>query len=479
MRWPGLKSIYAAGVLAMSQAGCSLVPNYARPDPAIPGNWSGTANNGLENAVAVRSGWWRSFGSPELSKLVEQSLSANYNLQAAVARIEEASGTAQIAGAPLYPALSLNGTLDSSNGRSSDLKPERIQNAFLLATYELDFWGKNRASAKSAQALTSASEFDRDTVAMTLAANVADTYCQILALRERIRLAQTIARDAERVLALIEARVSVGTASEVDVEQQRNAVATFNAAVPILQQQLEQSLHLLATLVGAAPEGFEVAARRLNDLDIPKVRANLPTLVLRQRPDISAAEARLVSANFSIGAARAAFYPRIDLTAAGGIASSSLSHFFPMAKGLSELGATSLLPLFSGGQLEGQLHLNRAQFVELTASYRQSVIAALQDVEDALTAVTQLRDLEQATTVAANSARRAASLTAAEFRLGTVDFLTVLTVERTLYQSEDALLQVRMQRLQAAIGLFRALGGGFGAGRTEAAETSTGMTARN
>jgi NodT family efflux transporter outer membrane factor (OMF) lipoprotein len=442
----------------------------------MPASWSGATNNGLQDAVPVQSGWWQSFKNPELSALEERSLAANYNLQAAVARIEEARGTAQIAGAPLYPAFSLNGTIDSSTGRSSDLKPSRVQNAFVLGSYELDFWGMNRASAASSNELTRASEFDRDTVAMTLAASVADTYFQILALRERVDLAQRIARGAARVLTLIEDRVSVGTASEVDVEQQRNAVATFQAAIPVLQQQLEQSLHLLATLAGVAPEGFDVGPRRLNDVAIPRVRANLPSAILLQRPDIRAAEARLVSANFSVGAARAAFFPSLNLTAAGGIASPSLSHFFPLAQGLSELGGTLMQPLFQGGKLAGQLHLNRAQVLELTASYRQSVISALQDVEDSLSAVTQLDDLERAATVAAQSARRAASLTAAEFQLGTVDFLTVLTVERTLFQSEDALLQARMQRLQAAVGVYRALGGGFVTDRTQAAYAGTGTT---
>jgi NodT family efflux transporter outer membrane factor (OMF) lipoprotein len=334
------RSLFACFVapLTFLQAACSLVPRYTRPDPSVPPAWSGASNQGLQNAVAVRSGWWRSFGGTELSTLVQRGLATNYTLRAAIARIDEARGTAQIAGAPLYPALSLNGTLDTTNGRSSDLKPSRTQNAFALASYELDFWGKIEATASSARALTTASEFDSDSVAMTLAASVADTYFQLLSLRERTDLAQRIARGAARVLSLIEARVSVGTASDVDVEQQRNAVATFNAAIPILQQQLEQNLHLLAILVGAAPEGFDIAAHRLNDLPIPTVLADLPASVLRQRPDIRAAEARLVSANFSVDAARAAFYPTINLTAAGGIASPSLSHWCWLSGSAGEQG---------------------------------------------------------------------------------------------------------------------------------------------
>jgi NodT family efflux transporter outer membrane factor (OMF) lipoprotein len=465
--------------LALLQGACSLVPQYTRPDPSVPPAWSGASSQGLKNATAVRSGWWRSFGSTELSTLVERSLATNYSLQATITRIDEARGTARIAGAPLYPALSLNGTLDRSNGQGTSLQTSRTQNAFGLATYEIDFWGKNRATAESAKALAAASAFDSDAVAMTLTASVADTYLQILSLQERIRLAKTIAHDAERVLSLIEARRSVGTATDIDVEQQRNAVATFDSAVPILQQQLEQSLHALAILVGGIPEGFDVAAHSLDNLAIPQVQANLPSVVLRQRPDIRAAEARLVAANFSVGAARAAFYPSLNLTAAGGIASPSLSHFFPLAQGLSDVGGTLLQPLFSGGLLEGQLQLNRAQVVELTATYRQTCIAALQDVEDSLTAVAQVKDLEQADTVAADSAQRAARLTAVQFQLGTADFLTVLTVERTLYQAEDALLQVRLQRLQAAVGLFRAMGGGFDAEPTDTANADIGTTAAN
>lgn len=465
--------------LALLPAACSLVPAYLRPDPAIPSAWNGAAAQGTQSGLPVSGAWWQSFGSNDLSALEERGLSANYNLQAAMARIDEARGTAQIAGAPLYPAISLNGALDRSNGRGTDLKTSRTQNAFVAATYEIDFWGKNRATADAAKAQAAASQFDSDTVAMTLTASVADTYLQVLSLRERVHLAQTIASDARRILSLIEAQQSVGTASEVQVQQQRNAVATFDAAVPVLRQQLDQSLHLLAVLTGNVPEGFDLAGQGLNGVSVPEVQADLPATILRRRPDIRAAEARLVSANFSVGAARAAFYPSLTLTAAGGIASPSLSHFFPMAKGLSDVAGAVLQPLFSGGLLEGQLRLNRAQVVELTASYRQAIIAALQDVEDSLSAVEQAKQLEAADTIAVDSARRAADLAAAQFRLGTADFLTVLTIERTLYQSEDALLQARLQRLQAAVGLFRALGGGFDSEQTEASSASANAVSQN
>jgi NodT family efflux transporter outer membrane factor (OMF) lipoprotein len=224
-------------------------------------------------------------------------------------------------------------------------------------------------------------------------------------------------------------------------------------------------------LVGNTPEAFDISGENLAGIPVPAVQADMPATVLSQRPDIQSAEARLISANFDVGAARAAFYPSFSLTGTAGIVSSSLSHFFP-ATGLTDIAASLLQPVFSGGLLAGQLKVDRAHAVELTASYRQTVIAALQDVEDALTAVERLQQLEAIDQIAVESARRASDLANAQYRFGAIDFLTVLTAERTLYQAEDALLQVHLQRLQAVVGVFRALGGGFTPAETTAAPAS-------
>ena len=437
-------------------SGCSLVPEYRRPDPTVPAAWATSNAGGLQTAVPVRSGWWRSFGNPELTALVERSLTGSFDLQAAIARVDKARGAAEIAGAPSYPALELGAT--GSHGSASG--DTHALNLFAQASYELDFWGKNRAASHSAEALTQATAFDAETVGLTLASSVANTYFQILSLQERVRLAQQVADSARKTLSLIQARASEGVASELQVQQQLNVAATFDAAVPALRQQLDQNVHLLAVLVGGTPEEFGVSGQDLNGIPIPEVQPELPAAVLRQRPDIQAAESRLLSANFDVGAARAALYPNISLTAQGGGASGALSHFFPAAA-VWNLAANLVQPLFDGGRLRGQLRVDRAHAVELVATYRQTVITAFQDVEDALTAAVRLKELETADTVALNSARRASELSEAQFQLGAADFLTVLTTERTRYEAEDALLQVRLKRLQAAVGLFRALGGGF------------------
>lgn len=436
--------------------GCSLVPEYHRPDPPVPEAWATSNAGSSRSAVPVRSGWWRSFDNPELNALVEHSLMGSFDLQAAMARIERARGVAEIAGAPLYPSLDLNGTASKGSASGSG----HFSSLFAEASYEIDFWGKYRATSHSAEALTQATTFDAETVALTLSASVADTYFEILSLQERVRLAQQIADSARQTLTLLEAQAKEGVASELQVQQQRTEVANFEAAVPVLRQRLEQEVHLLAVLIGGTPEQFTVGGQNLNGITIPEVQADLPATVLRRRPDIQAAEARLISANFDVGAARAALYPNISLTAQGGVASGSLGNFFP-ATALWNLAANLVQPLFEGGRLQGQLKVDRAHAIELAATYRQTVVSALQDVEDSLTAVTHLKELETFNEAAIHSARRASELANAQFQFGAADFLTVLTTERTRYQAEDALLQVRLQRLQAAVGLFRSLGGGF------------------
>lgn len=468
---PLLASVLMLGLCS----GCSLVPAYKRPDAPTASAWSGAAQTSLADAVPVRSGWWRSYRDPALNGLVERSLQHNFSLASAVASVAAARANAERAGAPLYPALTLNGTFarshqSASNGSSSS---GHGQSLFAQASYEIDFWGLNAANADSARMLARATSFDRDTVALTLTATVVDTWFQIQSQRRRIALAQTIADDAAKILALLLAQQDAGVATELQVQQQRNALATFQAAIPALQQQLDQNAHLLATLVGAAPEALAVADAELTSIPIPQPLANLPSSLLDTRPDIRSMEARLQAANYSVGAARAAFFPSMVLTADGGLSSSSLSHF--LASPITSVAASLAAPIFDGGALRGQLHASEAGVAKAVADYRVSVVSALQDVEDSLSAAAQQRQVEIADQAAADAARKAATLADAQYRLGTIDFLTVLDTQRILYQAEDALMQTRLARLQASVSLFRAFGGGFGL--TDANDTSSDAAA--
>ena len=462
---PGPARPAYAIVLALTLlfSGCSLVPAYKRPDTSLAQRFDGTASASLANTTPVRSEWWRAYQDPALNVLVERSLRNNLSLASAVATVEEARGNAERAGAPLYPSLSLGATYDRSHqGGTGGEKGStgKSQSVFLEASYEVDFWGINAANANAAILLARASEFDRDTVALTLTASVANTYFQIQSLRRRVMLARTISTDAEHILQLLIAQKDAGVTTELQIQQQRNALATFQANVPALQQQLDQSLHSLAVLTGSAPEQMNVGDVQLIAIPIPMVRPNLPSSLLETRPDIRSKEATLQSANYSVGAARAAFFPSLVLTADGGLSSGSLSHFLtsPFASIATSLAA----PVFDGGALRGQLHANQAAVAKGVADYRQTIITALQDVEDSLTAAQQQQLAEAADQSAADAARQAATLAEAQYRFGTIDFLTVLDAQRTLYQAEDTLVQARLLRLQASVGLFRAFGGGFG-----------------
>jgi NodT family efflux transporter outer membrane factor (OMF) lipoprotein len=460
-------ALLAALTLALGTAGCSLAPVYVRPPVGAAADWTSTRMP-AEHGIAVRAGWWRSFGSPELDRLMDIALSGNLNFQAAVARIAEARGTAEIAGAPLFPSVNLAGTQDHGTG----LKGGSTHELLAQASYELDFWGKNRAAAASGATLVDASSFDADTVAMTLSASLADGYFQILSLRERIRLARQIASDARRVLALIEVQRSAGTATDLQVQQQRTAIATFDAAVPALQQQMDVAIHALAVLTGQPPEGFTVEAGDLAALSRPDIVPDLPPALLERRPDIRAAEARLIAANFDIGVARAAFFPNITLTGAAGIGSTSLSHFFPPAA-VTDLGVGLLQPLFQGGQLEGQLQVAQGRKLELVALYREAVLTAYQDVEDALSTLDQLRAQLAIETAANAAAQKAYELAQLQYSLGSSDYLTVLTTEQTFYGTQDTLQQLQLAQLQAVVGLCSALGGGFDHGAEPVGPTVT------
>ncbi|MEA9993396.1 efflux transporter outer membrane subunit [Pseudomonas sp. 10B1] len=436
---------FTAGLLL---GGCSLVPSYHQPQVPIAPAWD--AVQGLTGASTPGGPWWEEFHSDELNGLVAKGLTDNYTLKAAVSRIDEAQALAQVTGAAKYPLLSLGGNFQRQNNYGTTQK----RSAFADATYEVDFWGKQRAAADSSTALAHASAFDAQTLRMTLGANIANTYFQVLSLDDRLRLAQSIAGDAQQVLDLVNVQAAQGAVSNLEVEQQRNALQTFQAAVPPLRQQRDMALYQLAVLVEVPPQGFKVTQVGLNNLAVPNPRAGLPVGLLRQRPDIQAAEARLRSANFDVGVARAAFLPNLSLDLQGGIDTLSGSNIWSM---LGTLGQ----PVFAGGQLKGQLHLDQAHVQELTSSYRESVIEALQDVQTQLSAAHQLDQSYTLNVAAVTSAREAARLAQVRYRLGSTDFQTLLIVERTQYQAEDTLLQVRLQHLQAAVGLFRALGGDF------------------
>ena len=451
----GLRISLLAGLFSL--VGCSTVPPYQTPALPLASTWA----QGLADGDAAGGRWWTQFHSPELDALIARGLGGNNTLSAAASRIDQARAAADVAGAGQFPTLSLGATVQRQDRKSGSEK----SNIAVQASYEVDFWGKQRTRAGSADALVQATVFDAQTLRMSLGANIASAYFDVLSRQDQIRLANSIADDAQQVLALIEVRAAQGAASDLDVAQQRNALQTFLAAVPPLRQQRDLALYQLAVLTGQTPEGFTLTQTGLGQLPIPHPTAGVPMSLLRQRPDIGAADARLQAANFDVGVARAAFLPSLTLN---------------LSTGVSLLGgniwgavASATQPLFNAGALQGQLNVNRARVDELTANYRESVLQALKDVDTQLSAARELDAAYVLNQAAVSSAREAARLAQVRYRLGATDFQTLLVVERTQYQAESTMLQTRLQQLQAAVGLFRALGGDFTPPTTTTTTTSS------
>jgi NodT family efflux transporter outer membrane factor (OMF) lipoprotein len=334
-------------------------------------------------------------------------------------------------------------------------------NPLLSASYELDFWGKNRAALAAATASARASRYDRTTVELGVMAAVAGTYFQALELRDRLGVAQANLDNAQKILHGLQLEQSAGIATALDDAQQETVVATVNASIPPLQQQLRQSIDALAILVGSTPEGLEVTHGSLDDLGEPPVRPGLPSELLTRRPDVAAAEAQLIAANANIAAARAAFFPTISLTADGGYESAALANLLTPANRVWSLTAGATQPLFQGGALVGQYQLAKGRYQELLADYHKAVISALANVEDALIAVQQTTAQVERQQQAASTAQRAYAFAQKQMRAGTINVLTLLNTEIALFSARDALAQAKYARLQALVSLYQALGGGW------------------
>ena len=442
-------------------AACSLGPRYRRPEVAAPASW---ATDGTAAAQQWPStDWWRGFASADLNDLIGQAQQANDDLRAAIARVQQADAQRRIAGAPLLPTLDAHADATRQRSRvpGGGIVTNNDFNPFLNASYVLDFWGKNRATYAAAAAAARASRFDRTTIELTVMAGVATTYFQALELRDRLGIADSNLANATRVLHGLELEQRAGVATALDVAQQQTVVATVNAAIPPLREQLRQSLDALAILTGSTPEAVEVSNGGLDSLRQPAVQPGVPSELLTRRPDVAAAEAQLIAANADIAAARAAIFPSINLTADGGYESSALATLLTPSSRIWSLGAGLAQPVFQGGALLGGYALAKAQYQELLANYHKAVISALANVEDALIAVQQTTEQVSRQLEATEHARRAYRFAQAQMRAGTINVLTLLNTETTLFTAEDALAQAKYARLQSLVSLYQALGGGW------------------
>jgi len=417
-------------------ASCTVVgPDYVRPSVSVPPAYkeTGDAKAGQAGVALPRSRWWELFGDPELNALVEQVEVGNQTIQAAEARVRQATALIDVAGAGGYPTLGVG----AENKRVG-----------FAASWELDLWGKVRRSAEAGTAAAEASADELAAAKLSLQAQVAQKYFLLRTHDAEIRLLRENVARYERTLQFNRNQYAVGVVSRgniVQAEAQLNSTKTQVLDAELIRAQLENSI---AVLIGKPPSEFRIPEKTWNAV-IPAVAPMLPSQLLLRRPDIAAAERRMAAANAQIGVAEAAYYPSLRLFGAAGIN-------IGIAGGLALAQA-----LLDGGLREAQSSRYTAAYEETVANYRQTVLSAFSDVEDSLAAMRSLESQAAAQAVAVKAARESVTITENQHRAGIVNYLSVVIVQSATLVNERAELAILGRRLVASVNLIKALGGGW------------------
>jgi multidrug efflux system outer membrane protein len=466
-------------------AGCKVGPDYKRPEATtVPAAYTGATNivatdadatNGWKvaqpQAQIPKGNWWEVFGDAELNGLEDQASAANQQLKVAVARLAEARAQMNVTRAGLFPNISASGSFvrqrDSANAPSTITGNARGRSATfddfyvpLSLGYELDLWGRVRRSVESARAQTQASADDLETIKLMIQAEVAVDYFTLRALDAQRAVLNSSVEVFTKSLQLTRNLRAGGAVSDLDVAQALTVLKTTQAQLPAVVLQRTQFEHALALLAGQPASSFHVSEHALSTAP-PLIPSGLPSELLERRPDISAAERRMAAANASIGVAKAAFFPTVQLNGLAGFESLSAGTLFNWSSRLWAVGPSITLPLFEGGRLRAGLQLAKATYDEMVATYRQNVLTAFSEVEDNLAAQTLLANQYSAESEALVAARKQLEIVNNQYRDGLITYLEVATAESTALNVEFAATQLRGQQLVATVTLVKALGGGW------------------
>ena len=430
-------------------AGCNLVTDFQLPVTDVPAQWrEQIPTSGSE----IDPQWWKAFGSLELNRLIDTALAYNNDLAAAAQRIEQARAQAKIAGSELWPALGLSGDFNNTHNNLGDTQKESGQ---LSVAYEVDLWGKNRAKRDAGQARLLSELYARDALQLVLMADVAQAYFNILATQERKRIASDFLQNVDGVLAIVEARFQAGAISAVDVAQQKTERASAQASLDLVIQQQFLAENTLAILLGQSPQKLTVAPELFAQLAVPVINPLQPSSLLQRRPDVRQIEMQLQAANADVGIALAGFYPKLQLNLDTILAN-------PQPAGLALAMAANLVqPLFQGGRLEGGLENARARNAELVEIYQQTLLTAFKEVEDAAAIKRQATMRLQALAEAVNKADEAYRIAQDQYRVGAIDYQTLLNTQRSLLTAKNNRVQAQLDLMVSLAQLYKALGGGW------------------
>lgn len=475
-------------VTVMAMSGCAVGPNYQRPEATtIPAAYTGVSGEwkiALPQAHLPKGNWWEIFGDPELSRLETEAAEANQDLTAAYARFNQARAVADVALSGLFPRLGasfLPVEQHDSKNRPVGGAPGKNYDTFTLSfdlSYEFDLWGRVRRTVESAKAQVQAAADDVESVRLAIQAEVAADYFTIRALDADNALLLSSIEVYRKSLALVRNRRAGGMVSDLDVAQAETVLENAEAQLPDNALQRAKFEHALAVLTGKNASIFHVPERPL-DLEPLVVPPDLPSELLERRPDIAASERRMAAANASIGAAKAAFFPTVKINGTAGLQSGNVGAldagaFFSWPSRLWAIGPSLTLPLFQGGQLSANLRQAKAAYEETVARYRQTVLTAFADVENNLAAEHLLANQYEKIMAASKAARKQLEIANNRYDAGLVTYLEVATAQNTALGIDRSAMRLHGQQLAAAVGLIKALGGGWQQANTDGVQNRRG-----
>ncbi|MEM7755718.1 MAG: efflux transporter outer membrane subunit, partial [Planctomycetota bacterium] len=451
--------------VTMCLGACTVGPDYTLPVVPTAETWRvGAAGE----AGAADRAWWGLFQDPALDALIDEAVRNNYDIQVAAARVEEFAARVGITRSAAFPQISYGADAGRSQisreiGGGKSPTADRVSdffNANLNVGWELDLWGRIRRSEEAARAELLSAEEARRGVVLTLVTSVANGYIGLRSLDEQLTIARQSLQTRADTVELFELQFSKGVISQLEVAQVRSEFERTAASIPALERDIALLENSLSVLLGRAPGPIQ-RGRAVGDLAFPPIPAGLPSDLLRQRPDLLAAEQDLIAANARIGAAIAEFYPRLSLTGLFGVASDDLSNIAMTSATLYDAAASVVGPIFTAGLLEGQVDAAEAAERGALAGYIQSILTALREAEDALITRSTTDAEAAAQSRQVDALRSYAGLARQRYDNGFVGYLEVLDADRDLFDAELQRVQLLANRYVAVINIYKAFGGGW------------------
>jgi len=460
----------AACLLVLALAGCKVGPDYHPPAVNAPQKWATRFAGGETNGAADVATWWTSFGDKDLNSLIDIAVQSNLTLRVAQARVREARAQKAVISGSLWPSVGSGAGFSRNRYGKNGFPPLpgvpldfNLYNADFDAAWELDIFGGTRRAVEAANARIGAAEFNERDVLVSLLAEVARNYIAARGYQERLEIAHENIKAQQNVLDLTSNRFDTGLGVQLDIEQARALLKATTSQVPSLETGFDEAVHNLEVLLGEQPGALAspMSAKKNTPLTPPSVPVGLPSELLERRPDVQKAERELAAATAEIGVARDDLFPKFSLTGVAGVQSVEAGTFLRYASRYWSAGPSVQWQIFEAGSLVANVHVQNARQEEALNVYQQTVLVALKDTENALTAYAKEQVRRDSLTESVDADRRALDIAQELYKNGLVDFLRVLNSETSLYVAQDALVQSDQTVSLNLVQLYKALGGGW------------------